>query len=118
MNPKIQDETPISIYDLKRELKSIKKRDEEFGIRAGKTEEYINNFSELTFKDSDALEKELSELDVPRLKDIHIKKIVDLLPVSVKELKVILQGYTLTVSKENMEKIAKVVKKYAPEEKE
>ncbi len=118
MNPKIQEEEPISIYDLRKEIKQIKKRDNELGIRSGKTEEYVNQFIQLTQKDADALEEELNKLEIPRLKDVHIKKILDILPESVKELKIILQGYTLTVNKENMEKIIKTVKKYIPEKKE
>ena len=36
---------------------------------------------------------------------------------SLEELKIILQGYTITVSKENMQKIATAVKNYVPENK-
>ena len=118
MNPKIQEQIPISIYDLKKEISSIKKRDKELGIRAGKTEEYLNQFIVLSQKDANALEKELHDLNVPRLKDYHIKKILDILPASAEELKIVLQGYTLTVSKDNMQKIVSVIKKYLPEDKE
>jgi DNA-directed RNA polymerase subunit F len=114
MNPKVQEETPISIYDLQKEIKKIKKRDAELSIRAGKTEEYINQFTTLKVSDADALEKDLMGLDIPRFKESHVKKILDLLPESVDELKVILQGYTLTISKENMEKVVKTVQKYLP----
>jgi len=115
MNPRIQEETPISIYDLRKEMKIIKKRDEELALRAGKVEEYINHFAILKDSDAASLEKEITDLEIPRLKDVHIKKILDLLPVSVEELKVILHGYTLTVSKENMQKVIDAVKKVAPE---
>ncbi len=112
MNPEIIKEVPISIYELKKEINKIKKRDEEMPIRVGKTEEYLNQFANLTYKDAGALEEELKSLNIPRLKDKQIKKIIDLLPASVEELKIILQGYTLTVSKDNMAKIISVVKKY------
>ena len=115
MNPKIQEEMPISVYDLKKELKSIKKRDTELSIRSNKTEEYINQFVVLKDKDADELKQKLNELNIPRLKEAHVNKILDLLPASVEELKVIIQGYTLTVSKDNMQKIISVVKKYLPE---
>jgi DNA-directed RNA polymerase subunit F len=114
MNPKIQEEAPISIYDLRKELKNIKKRDDELSIRSGKTEEYVNQFASLKDKEAEDIEKEIMKMEIPRLKELHTKKIVDLLPQSVEELKVILQGYTLTVSKENMQKIVSAVKKYPP----
>ena len=68
MNPKIQEEMPISVYDLKKELKSIKKRDTELSIRSNKTEEYINQFVVLKDKDADELKQKLNELNIPRLK--------------------------------------------------
>jgi len=117
MNPEVKEEQPISIYDLKREVSKIKRREDELGLRTGKTEEYLNQFVVLKQKDAEDLEKELIKLDIPRLKDHHIKKILDLLPATVEELKVVLQGYTLTVTKDNMAKIVKVIQKYLPKEK-
>ncbi|MFH1398585.1 MAG: hypothetical protein ABIG95_00555 [Candidatus Woesearchaeota archaeon] len=113
----IVSEMPISMSDLKKEIGRIKKRDQEPSFRVTKMEEYLNFFVQLSQKDAEALEQELKKLDVPRLKDLHIKKIVDLLPVTVDHLKVILQGYTLTVNQDNMKKIVAVVKKFAPEQK-
>ena len=112
MNPKIQEEAPVSIYDIKKELTSIKKRDEELSIRAAKTEEYINQFAVLKQKQAADLEKEITDLEIPRLKDVHVKKILDTLPSCPEELKVILQGYTLTVTKENMKKIISAIEKH------
>jgi DNA-directed RNA polymerase subunit F len=114
MNPKIQEENPISIYDLKKELTKIKKRDEELALRATKTEEYLNAFVVLKQKDAESLKNALTELEIPRLKDHHIIKIIDVLPESEEELKIVLQGYTLTVNKDNMKKIVDEIKKVAP----
>ncbi|MEM3374365.1 MAG: hypothetical protein QXE31_04035 [Candidatus Woesearchaeota archaeon] len=112
MNPKVISEEPISIYDLKKFLKDIKKRDTELSLRAGKTEEYVNNVSVLKEKDAEELEKEILKLEIPRMKEVIVKKILDVLPGSVEELKVILQGYSLTISKENMDKIIEAINKY------
>jgi DNA-directed RNA polymerase subunit F len=115
MNPKIEQEVPISIYDLKNELKKIAKRDTQLSVRAAKTEEFINQFSDLKQNNSEKLEEEINKLEIPRMKDFIIKKIIDCLPQSIEELKVVLQGYTITMSKENMEKIVALVRKYVPE---
>ena len=112
MNPKIEEEQPISIYELKKEITKIKKRDEQLSLRNTKTEEYLNSFATMKQKDADELESGLTALNVPRLKDLHVKKIVDTIPETVDELKVILQGYSLTITKENMEKIVELVKKH------
>ncbi len=112
MNPKILEEKPISVYDLKNELKKIQKRDPVLSLRTGKTEEYINQFTILKEKDVEALEKEISSMDIPRMKDLHVKKIIDTLPTSVEELKVIMQGYAITMTKENMQKIISAIEKH------
>ena len=106
-------ETPITMAELREEVKKLKKRDTELNIRATKTEEYLNKFSALDSKKAVELTKKLTDLDIPRLKEVHIIKIVDLLPKTVDDLKLILQGYTLTVSKDNLMKIVGAVKDIA-----
>jgi DNA-directed RNA polymerase subunit F len=112
MNPKILSEETISMSQLKEELKEIKKRDKELNFSANKTFEYLNDFALLKHEDVEKISKEITKLEIPRLKEMHIYKIVDLMPDSVEELKVILQGYTITISKENMQSIFDVLKKY------
>ncbi len=112
MNPKIKSEEPINIVEMKEELKKISKRDEETSIRTNKTIDYLNDFVSIKPADSKKLYDEIEKLEIPRLKDVHIHKIIDLMPLTVEEMKVILQGYTITVTKESMKKIVDVVKKY------
>ncbi len=107
---KILNEIPISMHDLKQELASIKKRDKELNFRANKTEEYLNHFTD--FKNAEKLEQDLTKLNIPRLKDQHIKKIIDILPKSVDELKILIQGYPISVNNENLKKIVETVKKH------
>ena len=103
MNPKILGETPLSSFEVKKELAKILKRDGQLSIRSQKTDEFLNQFP--VVKNYDTISKTLSGLNIPRLKEQHISKIIDIMPMSLDELKVVLQGYTITVSKENMDKI-------------
>jgi DNA-directed RNA polymerase subunit F len=112
MNPKIQEEVPINVYILKKEISKIQKRDTELSLRAGKTEEYLNLFTPLKQKDAEDLEEELRKMEIPRFKEIHIMKVVDTLPESVEELKIVMQGYALTLTKENMQKVVDAVNKH------
>ena len=100
-------EVPINIYQLKKELDKIKKRDKELNFRANKTDEYLTQITSI--KNSDELFEKVMKLNVPRLKEQHIHKIIDLAPVSIEELKVILQSYTITISNESMKKIVETV---------
>ncbi len=108
----IIEKKPLSLSELKAEIALVSKRDGELSFRAGKTQDYVNSFSSLSKTACAELKKKLEDLNVPRLKDEHIVKIVDLLPVSVEDLSLVLQGYALTVSKENMANIVKAVKDY------
>ncbi|MBI3034295.1 hypothetical protein HYY72_03985 [Candidatus Woesearchaeota archaeon] len=109
----ITSETPITLADLKEGIARIRKRDSDPNFRVKRTEEYISVFSKLNGKDSAALYEKLSALNIPRLRDIHICKIIDMMPAEANELKLILQGYTITVSNENLKKIVDIVKEYA-----
>src|SRR3989344_4420985 len=95
---KVLSEKPISMAELRTELENIKMRDKELNFRANKTEKYLNQF--VTAKKSEGiidLSKKLAALDIPRLKEQHINKIVDIMPTTIKDLKVVLQSYIVTV---------------------
>ncbi len=115
--PDVLEKIPMNLVEVKRELRAIKKRDGELSFRGGKTEEYVNLFSPLTQKDATELRKQVEALQITRLKPLHVQKIVDLLPRSVNELKVLLQGYAITVSTENLKKIADLTAEYAGKKK-
>lgn len=107
VDAKLVSEKPINAYLLKEEIERIKKRSKEASLRVNKTEEYLNQFP--PFKEAKKLEEALIKLDIPRLKEQHIHKIIDILPATIKDLKVVLQGYTLTINNENMKKIVDAV---------
>lgn len=107
---KIIVEEPMDLYQVKDELARIKKRDGELNYRAAKTDEYVKLFT--PNKKAKELAEKLLTLDITRLKEQQVRKIVDLMPVNIKDLKAILQGYTLTLSKDNQSKIIEIVKEY------
>ncbi len=109
MTQKILNQTPINNSQLHAEMKRIQKRDEEIGFRAQKTVDYLESLGTLDAKKGEDLYKKLEELNVPRLRDVHFHKLIDTMPVSTKDVKVILQGYAVTVTQENCKKIADVV---------
>lgn len=113
-NTTIVSEAPVMMSQLKEELDMIKKRDGELNFRAGKTEEYLAMFVTLTAKEGKEVFSKIKGLDIPRLKDEHIAKIVDILPTTTEEVKSIISSYPMTVSAENCKKIADLVKEHAP----
>ncbi|MBN2421170.1 hypothetical protein JXB27_02730, partial [Candidatus Woesearchaeota archaeon] len=100
------------IYDLQKELKSIKKRDTELGFRAQKTDEYLQKFAKLDEKKAAELKKKIEELNIPRLREEHISKLIDILPADAEEVRMVLSAYATTVTNENLVKLADVIKDY------
>ncbi|MBI2138348.1 hypothetical protein HYU13_02070 [Candidatus Woesearchaeota archaeon] len=101
--PKILSEKPMDLASMRQELEKIQKRDKELGFRSNKTFEYLNQFGAKSPKQD--LIKKLQDLNIPRLKDIHFIKIADFLPKTVEDLKLVLQGYPITVNNDNLKKI-------------
>ena len=106
----IISENPMNIYQLKKELDRIKKRDNELNFRANKTEEYLNQIA--TLKNADELFDRIMKLNIPRLKEQHTHKIVDITPTTLNDLKAILQAYTVTINNESMKKIVDTINEF------
>lgn len=109
----IVSEVPITMAEMKEEIDKVKSRDKDLNTRSTKTMEYISHFKVPKLKESKEMYAKIEKLGIPRLKDQHINKIIDLMPKTVDELKVILQGYTLTVNNENLKKIVDIVNEYS-----
>ncbi len=113
MSLKLIEEKPIGMAELKEEIKKIKKRDEELGLRTSRTEDYLNRTVKIKLKDANELKKKLEDLKISRLKEEHILKLIDLLPGRIEEVKVVMQGYPINLKNEDCKKIAETIKPYA-----
>ena len=107
----------ITFAELRKELKSIKKRDGQLSFRANKTEEYLDAFTKISTKDVKEIKDEIEKLKLTRLKENHIAKLIDLMPKTVSEAKIILQGYSLSIKNEELKKIVDIIKKRIPKKK-
>lgn len=112
--PDVISETPLNMVQVKEELTKIKKRDGELNYRANKTLDYLTLFVQLSGAKAKELYDKLEKLAVPRLKDAHIHKLIDILPTTSEEIKSVLQGYSISISQENLKKMADVIAEYAP----
>ncbi len=112
MAQKVLSQTPVSASEVHAELKRIKARDKELGFRAQKTVDYLESLNVLDDKKAKELLDKLMKLGIPRLREMHFHKIIDLMPTSHKDVKTILQGYNVSVTQENCKKIADTVAEY------
>lgn len=100
-------ENPLSLVEVKERLAEIKKRDKELDPRALKVEEYVHKFA--NEKKTKDLAEKLRKLDVSRLKERNIKKIIDIMPQDADSLKSIFTGDNLTLKQEDLQKIISVI---------
>ena len=116
MEPKILTQTPVTLAELKEEITKIKQREKEPSIRITRMEDYLNGFVELTSAQGKELRAALTKLAINRLKDEHICKIVDILPKSVNELKVVMQGYAVSLTNDALAKIIETINDFLAKE--
>lgn len=112
MTRKILSETSTHASEVKKLLEDIQEHDKELTFRAQRTLEHLQAIATLTPKKAKELEAALTKLDIPRLKEQHIHKLLDVLPKTADEVKLILQGYAVTVTNENCKKIADTVAEF------
>ncbi len=113
-NPQFVEERPVTLAEAKAAIAVIEKRDTELNYRSTKSKEYLEHFGgALSVAKKDELQQKLVDLNLTRLKEEHIVKIIDFLPKTVDDLKTVLQAYPLSMPKKDQEAIIGVVKEFA-----
>lgn len=107
----ILNERPITANEVLAKLEEISKK-QELNARAAKTKEHLNIFIELKIEQVKELQKKLESLDIPRLKDRHIVKIINMMPNDIDQLRILFLGETISLKQEDLTKIIEVVKQY------
>lgn len=113
VNPQFVEEKPVSLVDVKELVKDLEKRDGTLSYASTKVKEYLEQFVTLSQPKKEDLHKKLVDLKLTRLREEHFVKIIDFLPATAQELKVVLQAYPLSLSKKDQESILEVVKQFA-----
>ncbi len=93
----------LSIPEVKEFLDKKKEKDNEL-------KNFIEKFNELSPEDAKKLRKELVEMEIVKLQDEIIVKIIDLLPENESELNKILNGNGL--DENETKKVLDAIKKY------
>ncbi len=73
----------------------------------------LSRKSKITKAKSDKMVAELKELGISRMSEEHIVNIIDLLPKTEEELKMIFSVSKTTIKPEDITKMLEIVKKYA-----
>ncbi len=99
---------PKTLSEVKNILKEVE-IERELNFRSSKTMDYVNRFVNIEDKDVSELKEKIEKLDILRLKEEHIVKIIDFLPESVDEFKLIFQGSYVTFSEDDIKEIVNVI---------
>lgn len=112
MDIDVLEQAPISMPMLKSKLEELKgqHKDKELNFRAAKVLEHLSEFVTLDGAKTDELRKKILELNIPRLKEKHIDKILDMIPESTEEIKALLVGENITIKTEDLTKIVSTIK--------
>ncbi len=101
-------EAPITMVELKDKLTQVKKN-HELSFRANKTWEYLNTFTKKKSKEVEEVRKKLQGLDILRLKETHIAKIIDLEPKDTESLKAIFASENVTLRTEDLKRVLECI---------
>ena len=110
MEIKIIEERPITMLEMKDSLEAIEKRDKALNFRSNKTNEYLNFLVTNKKKELEDIRKKIVALNILRLKERHIVKLLDLMPEDLDSLKVMISGENLTLTEEDLKKLLESLK--------
>ena len=106
----IEDNRILTLAEVKEELSKRKSEDKNERIESTLT--YAKKFSKIKYEDVKDIKKELQGLDLMKLKERFIIKIIDILPEDSEDLKKIFVGEDVSLDQNEIEKILGITKKY------
>jgi len=102
------EQRAIAIAEVKEKLDSHKKKVKELNFRATKVEAYTEDFAQTTIKQAEELQKKLAAA-LPKLREKHIIKIIDVMPDDVNSVKTIFTGEAINLKQEELKQIVDIV---------
>ena len=104
----IEERKAITISETKEILKEVKRQN----YVQKQALEYASKFSKLSATKAKKLIDELLESGIPRIKDRHLVKLADLMPNTHDELRAIFAKEEIALTKQDMDKVLEILKKY------
>lgn len=110
-NYEVVSKEPISAIEVQDIVKS-KEKDRELTYREEKVKEYLKKTIKLKKKDFTSAKKEIEGLQIPRLEEEHIIKILEILPKNGTELRAIVSHSGTVLVDESVNSILDILNKY------
>jgi DNA-directed RNA polymerase subunit F len=110
-NYEIISKEPVSGTEVL-DIINEKGKNRELTYREEKVKEYLEKRVKLDSKKFNEAKKELEELEIPRISEAHIIKILEIMPKNGVEIRSIVSHSGTIIVDESTEKILAVLKKY------
>lgn len=107
------NEKPLSIIEVKEMLNDLKKKNGELNERATKTKEHIDSVVNLSKKEAAELREKIIKLNIPRFKDRHIDKLIEIMPADMDSIRVLFSGESIALNPDDIKQIIAIMKDYA-----
>lgn len=107
---KVKDENYVSWAKAKKILEK-KGKEKELGYEQKNALEFLRKFSKMSEKKASEMAEELSKIG--RLKEKHIIMVMDMMPKTQDELRVLFANEIVSPTEDEKKKILSVVKKYS-----
>ena len=105
----VKSEKPVTWAAAKKVLEK-KEGDKELGYEQKNALEFLRKFSKLSEKKAEELAEELSQIS--KLKDRHTVAIIDMLPSTMDELRLLFANEIISPTEDDCKKILSIVKKF------
>ncbi len=105
----VMEEAPIAMADLKAQLAAVQSEDVPLSFRGEKTKAYLENFSEHEAKETAEYAEKIRALEIPRLKERHVVKVLDVMPKDLDSIRLLFSNETITIKEEDLKKILDVI---------
>jgi DNA-directed RNA polymerase subunit F len=106
---KIISKRPVCLGEVK---EILGKKEKEENQRIEMMREYLNNFLKITPENAKKLKEEIKALNIPKIDEEHMVKIIDIMPIDADDVKKIFFGTSVALTQDEIQKILDVVKKY------
>lgn len=104
----IEEKRTVTVAEAKEILKEVKRQN----YVQKQALEYASKFSKMTTSKAKKLTDELLEAGIPRIKDRHLVKLVDLMPKTHDEMRAIFAKEEIAFTKQDMDKVLEILEKY------
>ncbi len=104
----VMKEAPVTLVELKDKLGALEKEGK-LSFRGEKTKAYLDSFVSTDLKEIQEVAEKIKALDIPRFKQRHVVKVLDVMPTDIDSLRMLFSNETITIKEEDLKKILDVI---------